>query len=294
MARMGGIAGKVESLLGTSVVATTAVAGGDVCSAARVKLSDGRNVFVKTLSRAPRDFFATEASGLRWLGQVEPGARVPDVLAHADDCLILTWVESGRPTSEIVEDFARRLAQTHRAGAPTFGAPTDGYVGTAPLSNAASASWPEFFATRRLLPYVRAARDRGALSTDDAAPIEQVVSRIESFAGPAEPPSRIHGDLWSGNIVWSSTGHGVLVDPAAHGGHRETDLAMLSLFGAPHLSRLLEAYHEASPLAAGFRERIPLHQLHPLLVHATLFGGSYGARAAAAARGLLSAREVTS
>jgi fructosamine-3-kinase len=292
MARMGGIAGRVQSLLGTAVVATTAVAGGDICSATRVKLSDGRNAFVKTRSHAPADFFAVEAAGLRWLAEAEGGAQVPEVLAYSDDCLVLSWVESGRPSADIVEGFARRLAATHAGGAPSFGAATDGYIGTAPLTNAPADSWPDFYVTRRVLPYLKVARDRGVVSPADAEPIERVVERIDDFAGPVEPPSRIHGDLWSGNIVWSSNGQGVLVDPAAHGGHRETDLAMLTLFGAPHLARLVDAYDEASPLGDGFRDRVPLHQLHPLLVHAVMFGGSYGTRAGDAARSLLSSREV--
>ena len=108
--------------------------------------------------------------------------------------------------------------------------------------------------------------------------------RIHEVAGDPEPPARLHGDLWSGNLVWGTDGQVWVIDPAAHGGHRETDLAMLALFGAPHLQRIVDAYDEAAPLADGWRERVALHQLHPLLVHAVLFGGSYGARAAAAAR----------
>ena len=104
----------------------------------------------------------------------------------------------------------------------------------------------------------------------------------------AESTATCGAATWSG----APTGNGVLVDPAAHGGHRETDLAMLTLFGAPHLSRLVDAYDEAYPLSDGWRDRVPLHQLHPLLVHAAVFGGSYGARAGDAARTLLASREV--
>ena len=100
---------------------------------------------------------------------------------------------------------------------------------------------------------------------------------------PDAEPARLHGDLWSGNILWSADG-AVLIDPAAHGGHRETDLAMLDLFGLPHLARVLAAYDETWPLDDGWRQRVPLRQLHPLLVHAALFGGGYGAQAVAAAR----------
>jgi fructosamine-3-kinase len=118
--------------------------------------------------------------------------------------------------------------------------------------------------------------------------VEAVVARIGDLAGPAEPPSRIHGDCWSGNVLWSG-GRGWLVDPAAHGGHRETDLAMLALFGAPFLDRILASYDEAAPLAAGWRARVPLHQLHPLLVHACLFGAGYATPVAGAARAALAA-----
>lgn len=291
MARMGGIAGKVEAMLGTAVVATTPVAGGDVCNATRVRLSDGRSAFVKTRPHPPADFFAVEAKGLRWLAAAG-GVPVPEVLGCATDCLVLSWVEPGRPTPEIVETFARRLAATHAAGADLFGADAAGYIGSLPLPQGQTTSWPEFWASRRLLPYLRAAHDRGAISSPDAAAVSSVVDEIEQLAGPPEPPSRVHGDLWSGNVVWSAAGEGVLVDPAAHGGHRETDLAMLMLFGCAHLSRLLEAYQEVSRLADGWLDRVPLHQLHPLLVHATLFGGSYGARAGDAARSLLAAQRV--
>jgi fructosamine-3-kinase len=156
-----------------------------------------------------------------------------------------------------------------------------------PLPNRALATWPEFYASRRVMPYVRAAVDRKALTVEQAHVIEQVMRKIHDLAGPDEPPSRIHGDLWSGNVVWGTDGDVWLIDPAAHGGHRETDLAMMALFGLPHLDRVIAAYDDAAPLAAGWHERVPLHQLHPLLVHAVLFGGSYGARAASAAQRLL-------
>jgi fructosamine-3-kinase len=286
MARMSTIAGRAEALLGTSVVATTPVAGGDICTATRLRLSDGRSAFVKTRPHAPDGFFEVEAAGLRWLAEAG-GAPVPDVLGVSDDCLILAWIEPGRPSLDGVEEFARRLSETHAVGAPQFGGERDGYVGTVPLTNSPTETWAEFWPTRRVLPYLKVARDRGNVSDDDAKAIETTMEQIADFAGPEEGPSRIHGDLWSGNVTWSSDGVGHLVDPAAHGGHRETDLAMLALFGAPHLSRLLEAYDEAAPLADGWRGRQPLHQLHPLLVHAILFGGSYGSRAGAAARSLL-------
>ena len=137
----------------------------------------------------------------------------------------------------------------------------------------------------RVLPYLREAADRQAIAAGDSQTIETAVARIDDLGGPAEPPARIHGDLWSGNVHWAADGRAWLVDPAAHGGHRETDLAMLALFGAPHLDRILAAYDEADPLADGWQHRVALHQLHPLLVHAVLFGGGYGRRPAPAPAG---------
>jgi len=286
MARMSGTASRGEQLLGVAVVSTTPVAGGDICTATRLRLADGRSVVIKTRPQAPAGFFAAEARGLRWL-RAAGGAAVPEVLAVDDDCLVLSWIEPGRPTTEAAESLGRALAATHAAGADGFGAAQDGFIGLAPLPNRPLPSWPEFYASRRVMPYVRAAVQRGALTLAEADVIEGVVKRIHSLAGDDEPVARVHGDLWSGNVVWGQDDTAWIIDPAAHGGHRETDLAMLALFGITHLQRVLDAYAEVAPLAEGWEDRVALHQLHPLLVHAVLFGGGYGARAADAARSLL-------
>jgi fructosamine-3-kinase len=282
---MGTIAGRAEALLGTAVVATTPVAGGDICTSTRLRLAGGGSALMKTRPNAPEDFFLTEARGLEWLGEAS-GVNVPDVLAAEPDCLILSWVEAGRPTPEAAEQLGRHLAATHLAGAPAFGADRDGYIGTLPMPNRAAPTWPEFFATRRILPYLKLARDRGAVSPGDADDVEAVVRRITDLAGPPEPPARLHGDLWSGNVLWGQDHRTWLVDPAAYAGHRETDLAMLALFGLPQLQRVLDAYREQAPLAEGWEDRVGLHQLFPLLVHACLFGGGYGSRAGDVARHL--------
>ena len=137
-------------------------------------------------------------------------------------------------------------------------------------------------AAARLAPHLRASADRGALEPADVALVERVLARIGEYGGD-EPPARIHGDLWPGNLLWA--GDRVwLIDPAAHGGHRETDLATLALFGgAPHLDRILAGYQEEWPLADGWRQRVPLHQLHLLLVHTALFGAGWRAAVRAAA-----------
>lgn len=294
MARMAGTASLAEALLDVAVVSTTPVAGGDICTTTRLRLTDGRSAAIKTRPQAPADFFPTEATGLRRLRDAATqhgGAPAPEVLAVNEECIVVSWVEPVKPTIEAAEEFGRALAATHAAGADEFGAPHDGWIGLAPLPNRPLPTWEEFYASRRVMPYVRAARDRGALTAAEAATIEQAMKQIHRFCADPEPPALLHGDLWSGNLVWSAEGvH--LIDPAVHGGHRETDLAMLSLFGAPHLQRIVDAYREAAPLAEGWADRQPLHQLHPLLVHAVLFGGAYGTRAAAAARQLLDGTTV--
>jgi len=239
---------------------------------------------VKSRPGAPDGFFAAEAAGLRWLAEAAGGPPVPKVLGQDDEVLVLPWVAAGAQRGEAVEQLGRRLAALHAAGAPAFGAARPGWIGAAPLDNRPGDRWPEFYAERRVGPYVRILRDRGELTPGQVDVFTRLASRLEGVAGPAEPPARLHGDLWSGNVLWAADGQAWLVDPAAHGGHRETDLAMLDLFGLPQLPRLLAAYEEVALLTAGWRDRRALHQLHPLLVHAVLFpGGSYLSTALAAA-----------
>jgi fructosamine-3-kinase len=211
------------------------------------------------------------------------------VVGWDESTLVISWVQAGAADAASAERFGRDLARMHAAGPDRFGAPWPGFIASLPLPNEpAPSDWPGWYASRRVLPYLRQAADAGTLGPAHVRPVEAVLARITELAGPPEPPSRIHGDCWSGNVLWSG-GRGWLIDPAAHGGHRETDLAMLALFGAPFLDRILASYGETAPLAAGWRARVPLHQLHPLLVHACLFGAGYAGQVAEAARAALAA-----
>ncbi|GAB7002641.1 fructosamine kinase family protein [Nocardioides sp. AN3] len=280
MSRASVVARRAEELLGTPVVATSPVAGGDVARATKLRLNDGSVVLVKTLPHPPEGFFRAEARGLALLD--EAGLPVPELLAAADDCLVLRWIEPGKPTGEGAETLGRALATAHRRPCDGYGLDADGFIATLPLPNRPTPTWPEFYATRRLLPYLKLAHDRGALEDDETRRIEAVVPRLEGLL-PIEPPARLHGDLWNGNVVWGADGRAWVIDPAVYGGHREMDLAMLLLFGLPQLERLVDAYQETYPLTDGWEDRIGLHQLFPLLVHAALNGSGYGARAAALA-----------
>jgi fructosamine-3-kinase len=279
MTRQPAVAGRAEQLLGSSVVSTAPVAGGDVSSAVKLRLSSGRTAFLKSLTQAPPHFFEREAAGLRWLADVDDGVSTPDVLAVDSDCLILGWVETTRPGQDAASAFGRALARTHLAGAPVWGADADGYIGRLPLANEPLPTWAEFYAERRITPYLRVARDKGLVAPADAELIERAAARVAEIV-PDEPAARLHGDLWNGNVLWGQEDRVVVIDPAAYGGHREMDLAMLALFGLPQLPHVMAAYDEVAPLGDDWQERLGIHQLFPLVVHACLFGGGYGSRAA--------------
>lgn len=241
------------------------------------------DVFVKRRAGAPPGFFESEAAGLRWLASTETVA-IPRVVEVGRDHLITERVAAGHPTIAGAERLGQQLAALHGATTDRWGAPWPGFIGPLPMDNADAPDWPTFYAERRVRPFALQALDLGSLAPRDAEAVEAALDLLADLPGADEPPRRIHGDLWSGNVVWDPSGNAWLIDPAAHGGHRETDLAMLALFGAPHLGRLLGAYDSAHHLAEGWEHRQGLHQLHPLLVHAVLFGGAYGHRAGEVAR----------
>jgi fructosamine-3-kinase len=232
-----------------------------------------------------------EAASLRWLADAGT-VPIPRILGHNDDWLVIERIDPGRPTVAAAETLGRQLAALHTSAAPAFGAPPPGglehaWIGMAPMVNVPAPSWAEWYAEYRIDPYLRRCVAAGALRTAEADIIDRVAAMLPELAGPPEPPARLHGDLWNGNVLWGNDGRAWLIDPAAHGGHRETDLAMLALFGCPHLDRVLAAYQEATPLADGWTGRVALHQLFPLLVHTELFGGGYAGQTVAAARAAL-------
>jgi len=274
-------------VLGEPVVALAPIAGGDTSRAFRATTADGATAFVKAHDPHPAGLLAAEAHGLTWLAAAG-AVRTPRVLGLYEEgdrpVLVLEWIEPGRPAADHDEALGRGLAALHAAGAPTFGLDRDGFIGPLPMDNAPADDWPTFYTERRVRPLLRLAADRDRLDPTTVAGVEGLLARLVDLAGPPEPPARLHGDLWSGNALADDDGAPVLVDPAAHGGHREVDLAMMRLFGG-FGPRTFAAYAEVAPLADGHEERVPLWQLHPLLVHTVLFGGGYaGAVAAVATR----------
>lgn len=246
---------------------------------------------VKRRADAPAGFFEAEAAGLAWLAAAG-GARVVGVTGAGPGWIELERIDEVRPTPGAAAEFGRALARTHAAGAQSFGSPPDGwegplFIGRRPMPAAHERSWGAFYARDRVLPFLPPAVEAGFLARSEDVLVRRACDVIASGRfDDDEPPARLHGDLWAGNVLWGGDGV-VLIDSAAHGGHRETDLAMLALFGCPHLEVALAAYDEAAPLRAGWRERVPLHQLHPLAVHAAGHGRSYGAALADAADAVL-------
>ncbi|MDR2703218.1 MAG: fructosamine kinase family protein [Cellulomonadaceae bacterium] len=246
----------------------------------------------------PPGFFACEAAGLHWLDAAVGGPRVAQVLDFGPDHLDLEFIPSVHSIGDAAFSFGAKLANMHNAGAPAWGSlppglnadggnplSDHGFFGPLdspiPMEGGHWHDWPSFYGDARLKVIAQQGHDRGVFTNDDVALFDKVAARLPELAGASldDVPSRLHGDLWNGNIMWSfGKDHlceVVLIDPAAHGGHRETDLAMLRLFGAPHLAEIMAGYESVNPLADGWEGRIKLHQLYPIAVHAVLFGGHY-------------------
>lgn len=264
---------ELEQALGASITAQRALRGGDINDAFAITLSDGREVFVKSKRAAPEGMFAREAEGLEWL---RTGAlRIPEVLAVGERFLALERIAPGRPRADHDEQLGRGLAALHRATpAEGFGLARDNFIADLPQDNQRTPDWPSFYVERRLRPMLRRAVDAGRASAAMKRGFERLFARMTELVGPPEPAARLHGDLWGGNAMVDERGAPVLIDPAAYGGHREVDLAMMRLFGG-FGARVFAAYEEAWPLAPGAEERVGLYQLYPLLVHVVLFGGGY-------------------
>jgi fructosamine-3-kinase len=267
------IAEAVARACGGTVAAARRVPGGDINQAMRVELTDGRVLFVKHRDDAPAGMYAAEAAGLRRLAEAD-AIPVPEPVAVDERFLALAWVDGAARGDGFDERLGRGIAALHAAGEPEFGGRC--FIGPLEMPAATSDAWHVVYGEHRLAPLLRLASDAGALPHGTVGAVERVIGRLGEVCGPPEPPARLHGDLWTGNVMAGPGGGPWLVDPAWYGGHREIDLAMLQLFGSPSRA-FFDAYDEALPRAAGHAGRVALFQLLPLLVHAVLFGGGYGA-----------------
>jgi len=268
---------ELAAALGTQVLRATPVGGGDINDAFEVKLRDGRRAFVKTHHAPPPGMYEAEAAGLAWLA-VGP-LKTPRVLAVGDRYLALEWIELHERTTDVA--FARGLAMLHASGAPSFGLDRSNYLATIPQDNTPEDDIVTFYVERRLRPLV------ALLRAPELDALLDKLARMPERFGPPEPPARLHGDLWWGNVGFER-GQPVIFDPAVYGGHREIDLAMLALFGGVG-EPFISAYTEVFPLAPEWRSRVHLWQLYPVAAHGVLFGSGYTMQLARLLRELTSA-----
>lgn len=244
-------------LLGTRVNCVTQISGGSLSAVSRLALADGRSAIAKTGPLVAREAHMLEAMRAR-------GVPTPAVLGIEGELLILQDLPAAGRLARAWAHLAEILDDLHASSGNTYGWDGDYAFGNVLITNGWNSSWVEFWANNRLRCHLP------QIGRHLAARIEQLADRLGDML-PAHPPAALlHGDLWGGNILVDADHISGLIDPAAYYGHREVDLAMLSLFDNPPV-----AFYDACALDEGWRERQPIYRLWPLLIHARLFGGAY-------------------
>jgi fructosamine-3-kinase len=255
------------------ISASQLVGGGCINAGRVVTTASGPRLFLKLNPAAPPDMFAREAEGLAALAAIPGAPRVPAALLSGPDFLLLEYLAPSPLAPRAAALLGEQLAALHAAPAARFGFHHDNYLGSTPQTNPWTDDGWIFFAQHRLLYQGRLARQSALLSTAAGRRLEALAQRLPDLI-PAQPPSLLHGDLWSGNIIPGPNGQACLIDPAAHYGWAEADLAMTALFGRQPDNFYL-AYALVRPLAPGFPQRQDLYNLYHLLNHLNLFGASY-------------------
>jgi fructosamine-3-kinase len=259
-----------------TIISTGQLSGGSINNALRLETNQG--IFFLKYNKASRfpQMFEKEAKGLdllRTAGEMD----VPEVLmtgeAGEDSFLLLSYVSSSGMRGNFWEIFGERLAALHKHKSEKFGLDHDNYMGSLQQSNQFHDRWAEFFIHQRLEPQVRLARETGEIGKNTVSAFERLYTRLDEIFPPIKP-SLIHGDLWSGNFMVNHLGEPCLIDPAVYFGHPEVDIAMSTLFGGFHQA-FYDSYNYHHPLEKGWRNRLDIYNLYPLLIHVNLFGGSY-------------------
>jgi fructosamine-3-kinase len=248
------------------------VGGGCINDGTHIETDSGNSFFLKTNQNAPADMFVREAEGLDALS-VPEGPRVPKPYLYGSDFLLLEDLAPSPRIANYWSIFGRQLASLHDHTNPNFGFAHDNYIGSTPQPNSWMDDGYAFFSEHRLLFQAELARKRGLLGSTEARQIENLCSRLVDLI-PAQPPSLIHGDLWSGNAMTDNAGKPAIIDPASHYGWAEADLAMTTLFGS-YPDVFYRAYREVRSLEDGYQERFQIYNLYHLLNHLNLFGTAY-------------------
>ena len=270
----GSIQAEVESVLFAPITRATSLQGGEISEALKIELEDGQAFFLKFHKgnlNASKSIFTQEAKGLNTLQAVNTSLVIPEVISHNNSYLLLEYLEEEKQGNDF--QFGVDIAKLHKSSNELFGFSEDNYIGSIGQSNRYHADWLEFFIRERIEPLVNKAMEGGLLSNKYSRIFERVFNYTYVIF-PDEPPALLHGDLWSGNYLFTKQGQAAIYDPAVYYGHREMELAMTTLFGGFNPA-FYDGYQTEYPLQTGWEERQKLCQLYPLLVHALLFGGNY-------------------
>lgn len=252
------------------------VQGGDINKAYCLFTSTGK-YFLKVNDKNEYPLlFEREAKGLDKLRE-NCTLIIPGVIKHGSSgdqqYLLLEWLEKGTPEKDMWEKFGQGLAVMHKQPQEYFGLDQDNYIGSRRQLNDRHDEWHLFYAERRIMSLVKSLFYSKIFSSKDLNTADTFCSKLKNIF-PQEPAALLHGDLWAGNYLISSSGYAAIFDPAIYFGHREMDIGMTKLFGGFNM-RFYEAYNDTYPLEKGWEKRLPITQLYPLLVHAVLFGGHY-------------------
>ena len=258
------------------ILGSSRVGGGSINAAYKLETLAGQ-FFLKVNSavRFPK-MFEAEAHGLELLSANSEFIVPKPILINefgGQQFLVLDWLEEGKSRETLYVEFGRSLAGLHRTTQKQFGLDHSNYIGSLPQLNTPHSTWTEFYWKERLLPQISLASQMKLMSHEMVVGFDRLESKLGNIY-PMEHPALIHGDLWSGNYSVSEVGKPCIFDPAVYYGHREMDLAMMQLFGGFDQD-VFESYHESFPLEPGWKERIAIGQLYPLMVHVNLFGASY-------------------
>ncbi|MEX0681404.1 MAG: fructosamine kinase family protein [Balneolales bacterium] len=270
----------LKTHFGSTIQQLSGIGGGCISETFRLELENGFSLFLKQNRYSLFDMFEKEARGLDLLANATNELHIPEVHGLIGDessgqaFLILSFIEESRPHKSFDEFFGHALARLHQNVATKYGLDHNNYIGRLPQNNEWRNNWITFFIECRLEPQLAMAINHGYYPS---ASIRQAFSHLCNSLPdilPEEPPSLLHGDLWSGNFMIDQENRPVLIDPAVYYGNREAEISFTRLFGG-FGHGFYRAYEELWPLEPGFSERIDLYNLYPLLVHVNLFGGSY-------------------
>ncbi len=261
--------------LGIHIKSAQPVSGGCINTCYKISTDKG-NFFIKHNStHTYPNMFRLEAEGLELLKSAQ-GVGIPKVIDQfevgEESYLMLEFIEKGRPGKNSWKLLGEGLAELHRKTNDQFGLDEDNYIGSLTQSNHFANDWPTFFREQRIEPQLKLASGNHHLHTSLFSGIENIYKRVEQF--PKEKPSLLHGDLWSGNMLFDVAGSPYLVDPAVYNGYREVDIAMTKLFGG-FAPEFYDSYQSAFPMEPGYSERLDILNLYPLFIHLNLFGSSY-------------------